>query len=99
MRPFISLINRQQATNISQRRNPMSFPNAPGGTPNQGGMPGPSNNGHAPMQTPFSPAGPDMGIDAVLKPLIDGTFEHPTPGAPGVPIRTQGQTVGTLPLP
>src|SRR5437773_10561018 len=43
-------------------------------TPTQGAAQSTSQNGHSAMPSPFSPAGPDMGIDAVLKPLIDGSF-------------------------
>jgi len=57
-------------------------------------------NGHAPMQSPFSPAGPDMGIDAVLKPLIDGSFAQGNSLPPGMAPAQQGAGVpGTAPLP
>src|SRR3954465_15078448 len=61
------------------------------------------SNGNGSMPGPFSPAGPDVGIDAMLKPLLDGSFANGNsmPGAhsvPGARPNQQGR-VGTAPLP
>jgi pilus assembly protein CpaF len=58
-------------------------------------------NGHEPTQSPFSPPGPDMGIDAVLKPLIDGSFAQGNSLPPGMaaPPQQGAGASGTAPLP
>ena len=65
-------------------------------TPAQGAQQSTMSNGQGAMPSPFSPAGPDMGIDAVLKPLIDGSFAmgNSMPAAPGGQAAQQGATAG-----
>ncbi len=86
----------------------MSFNNMEGRIPTQvthantngNGQNDVNTNGHGQMPSPFSPAGPDMGIDAVLKPLIDGSFAQGNSMPAGATAAQQGNSgPGTTPLP
>lgn len=69
-----------------------------------------NGNGFAQQPGPFMPAGPDVGLESMLKPLIDGTFgqtlgaqngqqPHGAPGTTPLPPGTVPLPPGTAPLP
>lgn len=77
--------------------NEQNLPNSgqlfPLGTASPNGNGNGSGNGSAQQANVVMPFGPDIGVDSVLKPLIDGSFAPPAPG----PARPQPQS-GTVPL-